>query len=72
LNALAKHKASTDHFLGKNYALTLPDDFELSGDFLAGFTAIEGTDQNLYITGGWNRKDDAPQVLPPAHKEEVR
>ena len=51
MNALAKHKASTHHFLGKNYDLTLPDDFELSGDFLAGFNAIEGTDQNLYITG---------------------
>lgn len=39
------------HFLKNNFALSLPDDFVLSDEFIAGFDAIENTGKNLYITG---------------------
>ncbi len=47
-----KQKSSPEpHFLKKNYDLSLPDDFELSEEFITGFNAIEKTKKNLYITG---------------------
>lgn len=41
----------TEHFLKNNFDLSLPSDFELSGEFVAGFNAIEKSDKNLYVTG---------------------
>ncbi len=43
--------ASSGHLLHKNFDLDLPDDFELSDEFVTGFNAIEKTKKNLYITG---------------------
>ncbi|HNX68882.1 MAG TPA: DEAD/DEAH box helicase [Candidatus Omnitrophota bacterium] len=51
MNIPALCEPSQDHFLKKNFDLTLPPDFELSDEFLAAFDAIENTDKNLYITG---------------------
>ena len=44
-------KAKGSHFLSKNSDLSLPEDFELSDEFVTGFNAIEKTKKNLYITG---------------------
>ena len=46
-----RSKFSKGHFLEKTFNLSLPDDFELSNEFVTGFNAIEKTSQNLYITG---------------------
>ncbi|MFH0985104.1 MAG: AAA family ATPase [Candidatus Omnitrophota bacterium] len=46
-----KSKPEKPHFLAKNFDLSLPDDFELSEEFVTGFNAIEKTKKNLYITG---------------------
>ncbi len=46
-----KSKSKGSHFLAKNFDLSLPDDFELSDEFVTGFNAIEKTKKNLYITG---------------------
>ncbi len=43
--------ASSGHLLHKSFDLSLPDDFELSPEFVTGFNAIEKTKKNLYITG---------------------
>jgi len=46
-----KIHTSGGHLLRKNYDLSLPEDFELSEEFITGFNAIEKTKKNLYITG---------------------
>ena len=43
--------ATSGHLLHKNFDLSLPDDFELSDEFVTGFKTIEKTKKNLYITG---------------------
>jgi hypothetical protein len=43
--------ASSGYLLNKSFDLSLPDDFELSDEFVTGFNAIEKTRKNLYITG---------------------
>ncbi len=43
--------ASSGYVLKKNFDLSLPDDLELSDEFVTGFNAIEKTKKNLYITG---------------------
>ena len=40
-----------EHLLKRNFDLALPDDFELSEEFITAFKAIEKTKKNLYITG---------------------
>lgn len=42
---------SSGYLLNKSFDLSLPDDFELSDEFVTGFKAIEKTKKNLYITG---------------------
>ena len=48
---MPKKNNPTEHFLKNNFDLSLPDDFELSEEFVTAFNAIEQTDKNLYITG---------------------
>src|SRR3989338_7503862 len=46
-----KSKQSKIHMLANNFDLSLPDDFELSDEFISGFNAIEKMGKCLYITG---------------------
>jgi ATP-dependent exoDNAse (exonuclease V) alpha subunit len=48
---LTQKNISPAHLLKKNYDLSLPEDFELSDEFITAFNAIEKTKKNLYITG---------------------